>query len=159
MGFATFMWRRLRRIYPPYFFALLFYALTRAVKAASGGNNDLARPWLDWVQNLTLTQWLSLPLHPVADAPQNPTLLVAAFWSLNYEEQFYLVMAGALILALRYRVSMPLLIAVLAGIGLAWNCAVPGEWITGFFLEYWVHFALGALLFQALCLAPGRLTR
>jgi peptidoglycan/LPS O-acetylase OafA/YrhL len=35
-----------------------------------------------------------------------------------------------------------------------WNCLVPGGWITGFFLEYWVHFALGALLFYALCLYP-----
>jgi peptidoglycan/LPS O-acetylase OafA/YrhL len=159
MGFGTFMWRRLRRIYPPYFFALVFYTLTRLVKVASGRYEDLARPWLDWVQNLTLTQWVTLPFHPVADAPQNPKLLVAAFWSLNYEDQFYLVMAGGLLLALRWRIPMPLVVAALAVAGLAWNCAAPGGWITGFFLEYWVHFALGALLFYVLCLFPGRAAR
>lgn len=159
MSFGSFMWRRLRRIYPPYFFALAFYALTRLAKIASGAHNDLARPWLDWVQNLTLTQWVSLPFHPVADPPQNPQLMVAAFWSLNYEDQFYLVMAAALLLSMRWRVPMLAPIAVLTIAGLVWNCAVPGGWITGFFLEYWVHFSLGALLFYALCLSPGRAFR
>jgi peptidoglycan/LPS O-acetylase OafA/YrhL len=154
MSFARFMWRRLHRIYPPYFFAVIFYALTRVAKAASGGYDDLSRPWLDWVQNLTLTQWVTLPFHPVADAPQNPKLFVAAFWSLNYEDQFYLVMAVALLLSVTRRVPMVLVVAVLACAGLVWNCLAPGGWITGFFLEYWVHFALGALLFYVLCLYP-----
>jgi peptidoglycan/LPS O-acetylase OafA/YrhL len=156
MGFGAFMWRRLRRIYPPYFFAIVFFILTRVAKIASGESDDLVRPWLDWVQNLTLTQWLSLAFHPAADASQNPTLLVAAFWSLNYEDQFYLVMAALLLLSVRARVSMPVAVGALAVAGLAWNCAVPGGWVTGFFLEYWVHFALGALLFYVLCLHPKR---
>src|ERR1700730_6223486 len=49
--FGKFMWRRLHRIYPPYFFAIVFYTLTRIAKSASGGHNDLARPWLDWGAN------------------------------------------------------------------------------------------------------------
>jgi peptidoglycan/LPS O-acetylase OafA/YrhL len=36
MSFGSFMWRRLRRIYPPYFFAVAFFVLTRAAKIASG---------------------------------------------------------------------------------------------------------------------------
>ena len=159
MSFGSFMWRRLRRIYPPYFFAILFFVLTRVAKVASGGDDDLVRPWLDWVQNLTLTQWLWLPFHPAADPSQNPKLLVAAFWSLNYEDQFYLVMAAVLVLSVRARVSAPLAIALLAAAGLVWNCAAPGGWVTGFFLEYWVHFALGALLFYVLCLYPARAWR
>lgn len=155
MGFGRFMWRRVHRIYPPYFFALVFYTLTRVAKIESTGSDDLAHPWIDWVQNLTLTQWVSLPWHPVADAAQNPKLFVAAFWSLNYEEQFYLVMALALVLSLWRRVPVWRVVAALAVAGLAWNCAVPDGWITGFFLEYWVHFSLGALLFYALCLFPG----
>ena len=154
--FGVFMWRRLRRIYPPYFFAIAFYVLTRLAKSAAGGPNDLDRPWLDWVQNLTLTQWVSLPFHPVADAPQNPKLLVAAFWSLNYEDQFYLVMALVLLLSVSRRVPMTAAVLALAAIGLAWNVAWPGAWITGFFIEYWLHFAVGAALFYALCLFPGR---
>jgi peptidoglycan/LPS O-acetylase OafA/YrhL len=156
VAFGAFMWRRLRRIYPPYFFAIAFYVLTRLAKSASGGHNDLDRPWLDWVQNLTLTQWLSLPCHPVADAPQNPKLLVAAFWSLNYEDQFYLVMALVLLLAVSRRVPMTAAVLAMAAVGLAWNLAWPGGWITGFFIEYWLHFAVGAALFYALCLFPGR---
>jgi peptidoglycan/LPS O-acetylase OafA/YrhL len=154
MGLGAFMWRRLHRIYPPYFFAILFYVLTRVVKAASGGHNDLARPGLDWVQNLTLTQWLYLPFHPAMDTAANPKLVVAAFWSLNYEEQFYLVMAVALLLSLRRGVPIAALVSALAAAGLVWNFAAPGGWITGLFLEYWAHFALGALLFYALCLYP-----
>ncbi len=152
MRFGKFMWRRLHRIYPPYFFALVFYVLTRVAKAASGGYNDLARPWLDWVQNLTLTQWVSLLFHPARDAAENPKLFVAAFWSLNYEDQFYLVMAAALFLSLTRRVPIAVVVSLLAFAGLVWNCMAPDGWVTGFFLEYWVHFSLGALLFYALCL-------
>ena len=156
LGLRGFMWRRLHRIYPPYFFALVFYVLTRVVKAAYGEGDDLLRrPWLDWVQNLTLTQWVTLPWHPVAQAAQNPKLVVAAFWSLNYEEQFYLVMALVLLLCTARRVPMWLAVVALSVAGLVWNCVAPGGWITGFFLEYWLHFSLGALLFYALCLSPG----
>jgi peptidoglycan/LPS O-acetylase OafA/YrhL len=65
-------------------------------------------------------------------------------------------MAAVLLLAVRARVSAPIAVAVLAAAGLAWNCVVPGGWVTGFFLEYWVHFALGALLFYVLCVYPAR---
>jgi len=158
-GWGAFLRRRLHRIYPPYFLAIVFYILTRLVKIAWGGPNDLARPWLVWLQNLTMTQWVSLLVHPVADAPQNPALLISAFWSLNYEDQFYLVMAGALLLAMRRGVPIVVPVSVLAAIGLVWNCLLPGGWICGFFLEYWVHFAAGALLFHALCLTTSRAFR
>src|SRR5581483_988076 len=114
MGFGTFMWRRARRIFPPYLLALAFFALTRLVKLVATGSNGFSHSWLDWLQNLTLTQWLTLLWHPVADAPQNPTLFVAAFWSLNYEEQFYLVMAGLLALSLWRRMPMWPAVLVLA---------------------------------------------
>ena len=42
-----------------------------------------------WIQTLTLTQWISLAGHPASYAAENKSLVVAAFWSLNYEEQFY----------------------------------------------------------------------
>lgn len=159
MTFRAFMWRRLRRIYPPYFFALVFYALTRVGKLIAGGHDDLARSWDVWLQNLTMTQWVSLLFHPVADAPQNRKLLVDAFWSLNYEEQFYLVVALALLLSLRRRIPIIAVVLVLTAAGLLWNCAVPGGWVTGFFLEYWVHFSLGAILFYVLCVFPARSAR
>jgi len=97
LAFRTFMWRRVRRIFPPYLLALAFFVATRLLKLAMGGPNDLARTPVEWVQNLTLTQWLTLLFRPTPLAEENPTNFVAAFWSLNYEEQFYLVVALAIL--------------------------------------------------------------
>ena len=152
------MWRRLRRIYPPYFLSIVFYTLTRVVKLAIVGRDSLLRPWTDWLQNLTLTQWVSLLRHPVGDAAANHTLFVAAYWSLDYEEQFYLVIAVALLLAVRRRVPMIATILALSAIGFAWNLAFPTT-LRGVFIEYWLHFSLGAMLFYVLCILPQLATR
>jgi peptidoglycan/LPS O-acetylase OafA/YrhL len=159
MSLAAFMVRRAHRIYPPYLLAVAFFVVVRAIKAATGGHNDLARPWSDWLQNLTLTQWVSLPFHPLAAAAQNPKLMVAAFWSLNYEEQFYLVMGLGMLLAVRRRFPLMAGVAALGAVGLTWNLIWPAGWVTGIFIEYWAHFAVGVLLFAVLCLWPSRLNR
>jgi peptidoglycan/LPS O-acetylase OafA/YrhL len=151
VGFRQFMVRRIKRIYPPYLLAIAFFSLTRIIKAAMGGSNDLHRPVLDWIQNLTLTQWLSNVFHPIAWPSDNPHLFVTAFWSLNYEEQFYLIMAAALALAAAKKVPLIVPVLLLAVPGLAWNFLIPGNWVCGFFIEYWVHFSLGACLYFALC--------
>jgi peptidoglycan/LPS O-acetylase OafA/YrhL len=150
VGFKQFMARRMTRIYPPYFFAVVFFVSTRAIKSVMGGQNYLHWSVLEWVQNLTLTQWASNLFHPVASPVQNPSLFVVAFWSLNYEEQFYLVMAVALVLPIRQRLPLVAPVLFLAAIGLVWNWLIPGNWICGFFIEYWVHFALGSCLFFVL---------
>ena len=149
-GFREFMLRRLKRIYPPYLLALLFFVGTRLLKTAMGAPNSLHHTGIEWIQNLTLTQWLSDLFHPVAEPVQNATLFVVAFWSLNYEEQFYLVMAVAVVLAARWRLSLLAPVVFLGILGLAWNWIIPGAWVCGFFIEYWAHFALGACLFFAL---------
>jgi peptidoglycan/LPS O-acetylase OafA/YrhL len=151
IGFETFLRRRIMRIFPPYLLAVAFFVSTRIAKDHFGLYTMRAWTWLQWVQNLTLTQWLSDLWHPVTAASDNRTLFVAAFWSLNYEEQFYLVMAGALLLAIRRNVPFIFPLSMLSLLGLLWNFAIPGNWICGFFLEYWVHFALGSALF--LCLS------
>ena len=156
LTFDVFMLRRLRRIFPPYLLAVAFFAATRLAKAALHPDAAWNPSWVQWLQNLTLTQWLSLPLHPVSQASQNETLFVSAFWSLNYEEQFYLVMAIAMVIAVRFRVTTISTVLTLCIAGLAWNIAFPGGWITGVFIEYWVHFALGSLLFFVLCAYPSR---
>lgn len=159
MTVRQFMWRRLRRIYPPYFLSIVFYALTRVAKLVISGRNNLSRPWTDWLQNLTLTQWVSLLNHPlVGDAAGNHTLFVAAYWSLDYEEQFYLVVALVLLLCVRRRVPMIASILVLSAIGLTWDMVFPGT-VRGVFIEYWVHFSLGAVLFYALCIYPQPIVR
>lgn len=153
LGFGGFLWRRVRRIFPPYLCAIAFWAALRTVKAVSGGTNDLLRPWTDWLQNLTLTQWLSLLQNPAPYPPHNPVLFVGAFWSLCYEEQFYLVMgllvavAGLSALAARWTV-----VALLAA-GLVWNVTSPDR-VFGIFIEYWAPFALGCLVFYRLCELP-----
>jgi peptidoglycan/LPS O-acetylase OafA/YrhL len=144
------MLRRVRRIYPPYFFAVCFFVITRLVKWRAEGVMQLPSTIFAWIQTLTLTQWVSLIGHPVSYAAENRTLCVAAFWSLNYEEQFYLVIGLLMLLSVRF--GWPILWGVLGLLipAFAWNLAHPSA-SYGFFLEYWVHFSLGTLVFYRLC--------
>lgn len=150
VGFAGYMWRRVRRIYPPYFFALCFFTASRFVKMHAGMGDQLSSSVIAWLQNLTLTQWLSSLTHPTSFAFQNPTLFVAGFWSLNYEEQFYLVMGLLLFGAIALKKSMLPGVVLLMIPAFAWNLCFPSL-SYGFFLEYWVAFALGTLVFYRLC--------
>jgi peptidoglycan/LPS O-acetylase OafA/YrhL len=159
VGFGQFMARRVKRIYPPYLLAVLFFSATRIVKATTGAHNDLQRPLLDWIQNLTLTQWVSNVFHPIAWPGDNPHLFVPAFWSLNYEEQFYLVIAIGLVLATTKRLPLVASVVLLAVVGFVWNWFIPGNWISGLFIEYWMHFALGSCLYFALCVFTDRRSR
>ncbi|MBL0278459.1 MAG: acyltransferase [Anaeromyxobacter sp.] len=151
VGLGEYLRRRLRRIYPPYFFAVLFYLATRVVKLGVGMGGSVDHGWAYWLQNFTLTQWLSLLRFPASFAADNPSLSVAAFWSLNYEEQFYLVL-GALLVAARWggRAALPLGILLLLAAGAAWNVAFPAI-SYGWFLEYWVLFGVGGIVYIRLC--------
>jgi peptidoglycan/LPS O-acetylase OafA/YrhL len=150
MGFRAFMWRRLRRIYPPYLFAIVFMVGVRAVLTLQGRAGMFpSSPWL-WVQNVTMTQWLTLLRHPQSQASSNPSLLVTAFWSLNYEEQFYLVIAALIALTSARRWPLSTGIAALMLVAALWNIALPSR-SYGLFVEYWFHFAVGAVVFYRLC--------
>lgn len=153
-----YMWRRVRRIYPPYFFAICFFVATRIVKVRMGLGNQLSSSLVAWIQNLTMTQWLTLLGHPVSCAFDNQTLFVAGFWSLNYEEQFYLVMGLVLLAAILLRTSMLTGIVALMVPAFLWNLLYPST-SYGFFLEYWIAFAMGALVFFRLCQTKRRLGR
>jgi peptidoglycan/LPS O-acetylase OafA/YrhL len=124
-GFGTFMWRRARRIYPPYLLSLAFWAATRLLKWHQTGDNDLARPVIHWIQNLTLTQWLTLLFEPRPYAPVNPSLFVSVYWSLCYEEQFYIVCGLFLLAAAKLRWDPLHSTLALLGCSLAWNVAFP----------------------------------
>jgi peptidoglycan/LPS O-acetylase OafA/YrhL len=150
-GFREFMLKRVRRIYPPYILAIVFFALTRWVKSARNPGFEFKPSVLDWLQNLTLTQWVSTLFHPVQWPSQNHKVFVLAFWSLNYEEQFYLVMGLLLVIAALSRVPMTISVLTLSVVGLVWNWLIPGNWICGLFAEYWLHFSLGSILFYVLC--------
>lgn len=150
LGWREFMWRRVRRIYPPYLFSLAFWAATRVLKIRMGGENDLARTPLEWIQNLTLTQWLTLVVHPQPSATMNPTPFVSVYWSLCYEEQFYLVMGLLLVVCSGRRGPIGQAVVALTLVGLVWNVLAP-QLATGIFLEYWALFGIGALVFYRLC--------
>jgi len=144
-----FMGRRLRRIYPPYLFSLLFFMLTRVVKLVVGAGNELLRSPLVYLQNVTMTQWTTLLGHP-QPANENPTLLVGAYWSLNYEEQFYLLMGLLMSTAAGRGFRLKHFVLGLLGLSLLWNALFPFV-ACGLFIDYWAHFALGAVVFHRLC--------
>jgi exopolysaccharide production protein ExoZ len=150
IGFGGFMVRRVRRIYPPYLFAVLFFLATRFLKRAVGAGNQISTSIVEWVQNLTLTQWTHLVSDPKSYPSENTHLFVSAFWSLNYEEQFYLLMAVFAALALLFKVPIRRSVALLAIPCLVWNVIYPSV-SYGLFFEYWVHFAIGVLVFYRLC--------
>jgi peptidoglycan/LPS O-acetylase OafA/YrhL len=156
LSFGSFMFRRVRRIYPPYLLAVAFYVATRLVKIAQGGGNDLAKfSSVEWLQNLTLTQWLTLSQESLAGAtrsaaPDNPSLFVAAFWSLCYEEQFYLITGGLLVLASLWGLRLRLSFLALSVASLVW-CGFFPQGATGLFIEYFAVFGVGALVFFRLC--------
>jgi peptidoglycan/LPS O-acetylase OafA/YrhL len=153
MPFRTFMWRRVRRIYPPYLLSLAFFVATRVVKQAMTGNGFPKITPLQWLQNLTLTQWLSLPSMWPMQAVENKVNVVTAYWSLQYEEQFYLVVALTMFAGLAAgRWITAALMAVSAGVVLT----VSHRGATGFFVDYWFHFGVGAVVFYRLCrMRPG----
>jgi peptidoglycan/LPS O-acetylase OafA/YrhL len=153
---AEFFWRRVHRIYPPYLFALLFWAGTRLVKWMRSGQNELIRSPLEWIQNVTLTQWLTMVPHPISHPGANKTLFVAAFWSLCYEEQFYLVMGGlfALTLAVPRLRIWPMMLG-LAALSIGWGLLHPVS-VRGIFLEFWISFTLGATAYYRLSVFTDR---
>ena len=152
------MWRRIRRIYPPYFFAICFFVATRLLKNLAGLGNQLSPSLTLWIENLTMTQWFTLLRHPTSWAVNNKSLFVAAFWSLNYEEQFYIVMGLILFAAIYFRKGMLLGISLLMLPAFIWNLRYPSMSF-GFFLEYWNAFAMGSLVFFRLCKAQSRRVR
>lgn len=155
-----FLKRRLRRIFPPFWFSIGVavaapFAITILYGLRSGiyswpvpkwGNFT----WPDWVALLTLTKglfWLGPAHKPFA--PVN-----AVYWSLAIEVQFYLVMS----LALVFRRWFHWILTAVSGVSLAvwvWR----GPYFPGLFGEYWPMFALGLLLFALLDsgIRPGRL--
>jgi peptidoglycan/LPS O-acetylase OafA/YrhL len=151
-GIRSFMRRRIRRIYPPYFFALIFYAATRFAKiAVTQAGAPASWNLLSWIQNLTLTQWLSMLGSPGAMPWYNPVNFVPAFWSLQHEEQFYIV-SGLLLLAAPFLRLTAVLLMMATSLG--WITLAPLRTATpyhGLFLEMWFYFGLGVLVFYRLC--------
>jgi peptidoglycan/LPS O-acetylase OafA/YrhL len=124
---ATFLERRLWRIYPPYLASLALVLVVIAAERAMTGANDLiALPHglVGWVETLTLTT------KPVGSTPT----VNWVYWSLSYELAFYVLQSLALFAPrIRWAVLIgPTLLALI------WKDSPI------FFLNGWSLFALGA---------------
>lgn len=150
--------RRVRRIFPPYWAALLLALALPALVAAlgwpglfgsTGAVNTGSIPaaaeltgW-QWLGNLTLTEeWRH---HLVGGDQLN---LLGPAWSLCYEEQFYLVCGAILLIAPRRFFTGALLVTLgtlaLMVVSAAWG----GLPIRGFFFDgRWLLFAAGVFIY------------
>jgi peptidoglycan/LPS O-acetylase OafA/YrhL len=129
---GSFLARRWRRIFLPYW-ASIVVAVAIAIVALpfnAGSIDDLVLTPDAWVAMLTLTQVFTDHVGRI-----NPV-----YWSLCYEEQFYLVMGFLLAARERTRAAVLAAITVAAAI----YVAQPPSWrVQGLFLDYWMCFAAG----------------
>jgi peptidoglycan/LPS O-acetylase OafA/YrhL len=157
MGIWPFLKRRFHRIAPPYLASCLVAIVCRLFWK---GLAPIAREWGMYLQNFAMLQWVSLtrahiigaPMHSAAD---NPRLLINVYWSLNYEEQFYLIAALLVGLALIVRTRAAMIAAGALTVAVAaLNFARPGQ-VSGLFCDYWLQFVCGAALYYRLCRVPS----
>ena len=163
MRFGTFMKRRVRRIGPPYVAAVAFalacwFARGWMMGGAPYAVGTLRSPWYVYAQNLTMTQWLTMTWaavtsHHVVVPWGNDALFCLPFWSLNYEEQFYLLIGAAVALSAAVRPALAL--AVLTALVAVLNLGTA-DLYTGLFFDYWLQFAVGLIVYARLCLVRRR---
>jgi peptidoglycan/LPS O-acetylase OafA/YrhL len=151
---GTFFMRRFRRIFPPYWAALVLAAAVMAVAAVADSRlladhkNPLPHPasltGMQWLGNTTLTeQWR----YHLAGGPKR--LLLGPAWSLCYEEQFYALCGLLLLLAPRrfFAGVAAMSLLVLGLLPLAFGRTGPS--VSGFFFDgLWLLFAAGVLVYH-----------
>jgi peptidoglycan/LPS O-acetylase OafA/YrhL len=154
---SSYLARRVRRIFPPYWIVLAATVLAVATidvlvagrPLTSGPAPVFLRPWWysvwQWVGNVTLTeQWR---MNVVGG--QKAWFLVHA-WTLSYEEQFYLVAAVILWLMPRNFFAGALAVSLVVALtGMSMRLfQLP---LDGFFLDgSWLQFYLGVLVYFAI---------
>lgn len=147
-NFRAFMLRRFHRIYPPYVLSVLFFVATRLLKTSLGQVHDLDGNWLHWIETFTLTQWVTL-FQSSQPAPFiNNALFVVGYWSLNYEEQFYIVCGLVILIVPQFIRELQSLWIILGLFGVSFTLkSLSPELFNGFFIELWIPFALGVLVY------------
>jgi peptidoglycan/LPS O-acetylase OafA/YrhL len=150
-GARRYAWRRLVRIAPPYWIALLVYGL---VLPSLAGGSARPAPWPPW-RDLGLH---ALFLHGFS--PRTIFSVDPAFWSLATEMEFYVAYPLAAFWMLRVGVRRVLVAALLVSI--AWRAAVlaalpptPDNFMVyrvalhGFFVPRFYEWLLGCALAEA----------
>jgi peptidoglycan/LPS O-acetylase OafA/YrhL len=153
--------RRLRRIYPPYWAALLVTLAVSEMLSMAGRRLMLSETTLphvpsvpgiseikpmQWIGNLTLTEhWRE---HVAGPREQQ---IMAPAWTLCYEEQFYAV-CGVLLIVSRRRFFTGTLVVSIATILTFCLWATHPQWhIEGFFFDgRWLMFAAGVFVYYHL---------
>jgi peptidoglycan/LPS O-acetylase OafA/YrhL len=153
---GSFLYRRVRRVYPPYWFSILVVSalpfvieLLSSVKTgryvAPSGNNPnygfIHYGPLDWVALATLTR-VFVPVPDAASLEQKFTSINAVYWTLAIEVQFYIAVSLAM-LTKRAFYKVLLTFTVLA----VPFSLVRAAYQTGLFLPYWPMFAIGVAVF------------
>lgn len=157
---VEYFWRRFRRIYPPYWVWLAITVLiVWAVESMHRGFFEKVfipppgtlTKW-QWFGNITLTE--TWRWHFTSGLENE---MLAPSWTLCYEEQFYVVVGLALILARRFFFSALGLVTVVTVMGFflfPWL----GMNTLGLFLDgKWLMFAAGVLVYHARNYASPRL--
>ena len=147
-GVGTFLRRRMRRIYPPFWLSLLVVLALPYVVAAISMLKSGAFEWperaawsdwdlFDWLGLLTLTRGLAT--GESGDSAFNA--VQAVYWTLAIEVQFYLVVALAMCAGRRWRIVL-WAVTLAAALVVVFRIHVPG----GTFVQFWPHFAFGMVL-------------
>jgi len=156
---GSFLKRRLRRIFPPFWASIAVCLAAPFIGALvfwyrAGALHLPSPPWYkltvaDWIGLVTMTKGLA-----TTGATHKPWAPVnSVYWSLAIEVQFYLVMALAVLWKRRF---MAVLAVVTVGGVWWWR---RGPFLSGLFMQYWAMFAFGLLLYTVLDkgLRPSRL--
>jgi peptidoglycan/LPS O-acetylase OafA/YrhL len=158
----TYLWRRYRRIFPPFWVCSLIVAavvlaanLAHRVDLFADRSNPIPDPFSlsisQWIGNLTLIESSRGTLFRGHQYFLGPT------WSLCYEEQFYIVCGVLLFLSPWKFFRNATLISAVVGI-VAIASAAAGLHVQGFFFDgRWLMFAFGMLVYWLLNYVPDEL--
>lgn len=164
----AFLRRRLKRIYPPYWGALLVFVLATwsldqyGLSRLHDGANSLkllspgALHHAQWLGNVSLTEtW-----RPKVWGGPETEVYTRIAWSLCFEEQFYLLCFLTLLVASRRLFGA---LAVLSGAILSFRVfAYDAGWLPnyqGMFLQLWHEFAVGLAVYWRLVIAQSTRSR
>lgn len=131
---GAFLKRRWIRIFPTYWASIVVAVLVLLIANPSSAFDQLRAPGWHWLSIATLTQTVT----------GMPNAINPVYWSLCYEEQFYLLVAGTLLLPPRLR---PAALLALSGATAAWRLMAGPAVISGWFVDFWLEFAVGMAVF------------